>query len=210
MFVLLQVVAALNPIAGEKMQNDLEERIVALQAELERAHHEVSLKAQPSLSTESTCLPASAWMTLHFRLTCTCMQQVHYSEERLENTIEELTRLEMAAHGFSAALSYPVDPPTQSLAGSTTGPQPDRKSQISASTSAPSDDAVRAATAVREAEVASSSGGGVAEQQQLRSVQVMQQPSASGSPRQQQQQQHRPLAPQQQPSETQWNRCVAA
>ena len=34
--------------------------------------------------------------------------QVHLSEERLESTIEELTRLEMAAHGFTAALSYPV------------------------------------------------------------------------------------------------------
>jgi hypothetical protein len=36
-----QVVAALNPIAGEKMQHHLEERIEALQAELEKAHQEV-------------------------------------------------------------------------------------------------------------------------------------------------------------------------
>ena len=34
--------------------------------------------------------------------------QVHISEERLESTIEELTRLEMAAHGFTAALSFSV------------------------------------------------------------------------------------------------------
>ena len=33
--------AALNPIAGEKMQEDLEGRIYALQSELERAHREV-------------------------------------------------------------------------------------------------------------------------------------------------------------------------
>lgn len=33
---------------------------------------------------------------------------MHLSEERLDSTIEELTRLEMAAHGFTAALSYSV------------------------------------------------------------------------------------------------------
>jgi hypothetical protein len=37
----MQVVAALNPIAGEKMQEELEERISALQKELDRAHTEV-------------------------------------------------------------------------------------------------------------------------------------------------------------------------
>lgn len=38
---MLQVVAALNPIAGEKMQDELEERIFALQSELDQAHSEV-------------------------------------------------------------------------------------------------------------------------------------------------------------------------
>ena len=38
---MMQVVAVLNPIAGEKMQEELEERISALQGELERAHSEV-------------------------------------------------------------------------------------------------------------------------------------------------------------------------
>jgi len=38
---------------------------------------------------------------------------VHVSEERLESTIEELTRLEMAAHGFHAALSHKVQQPLQ-------------------------------------------------------------------------------------------------
>ncbi len=33
------------------------------------------------------------------------MTQVHCSEEQLESTIEELTRLEMAAHGFTEVLS---------------------------------------------------------------------------------------------------------
>lgn len=37
----MQVVAVLNPIAGEKMQEELEERISALQKELDRAHTEV-------------------------------------------------------------------------------------------------------------------------------------------------------------------------
>ena len=39
--LMVQVVAVLNPIAGEKMQEELEERISALQSELERAHSEV-------------------------------------------------------------------------------------------------------------------------------------------------------------------------
>jgi hypothetical protein len=46
------------------------------------------------------------------------LQQVHVSEERLESTIEELTRLEMAAHGFHAALSHEVKRP---LAGAHAG-----------------------------------------------------------------------------------------
>lgn len=41
--LMMQVVAALNPIAGERMQEDLEGRIYALQSELERAHREVQL-----------------------------------------------------------------------------------------------------------------------------------------------------------------------
>ncbi|CAK0782545.1 hypothetical protein CVIRNUC_005763 [Coccomyxa viridis] len=77
-----QVVAALNPIAGEKMQEELEQRISALQNELETAHTEV-----------------------------------HMSEERLESTIEELTRLEMAAHGFTAALSHRIEEPSVVHAG---------------------------------------------------------------------------------------------
>ena len=43
--------------------------------------------------------------------------QVHMSEERLESTIEELTRLEMAAHGFTAALSHRIESPSVVHAG---------------------------------------------------------------------------------------------
>ena len=42
---MVQVVAALNPIAGERMQEELEQRIFALQSELERAHSEVRTAA---------------------------------------------------------------------------------------------------------------------------------------------------------------------
>ncbi len=48
--MIAQVVAVLNPIAGEKMQEELEERISALQNELERAHSEVSC---PSFCSKS-------------------------------------------------------------------------------------------------------------------------------------------------------------
>ena len=37
----MQVVAVLNPIAGEKMQVDLEDRIASLQGELDKAHSQV-------------------------------------------------------------------------------------------------------------------------------------------------------------------------
>ena len=37
----IQVVAVLNPIAGEKMQVDLEDRIASLQGELDKAHSQV-------------------------------------------------------------------------------------------------------------------------------------------------------------------------
>ena len=50
----------------------------------------------------------------------TCLMaflQVHMSEERLESTIEELTRLEMAAHGFTAALSHRIEEPSVVHAG---------------------------------------------------------------------------------------------
>lgn len=46
------------------------------------------------------------------------MMQVHCSEEQLESTIEELTRLEMAAHGFTEVLnSTAVDQAPSSAAG---------------------------------------------------------------------------------------------
>ena len=54
---MVQVVAALNPIAGERMQEELEQRISALQRELERAHSEVRTAA---LSARATFLPMSA------------------------------------------------------------------------------------------------------------------------------------------------------
>ena len=46
----VQVVAALNPIAGEKMQEELEQRISALQNELETAHTEVRCSCCCALS----------------------------------------------------------------------------------------------------------------------------------------------------------------
>jgi hypothetical protein len=55
----MQVVAALNPIAGEKMQEDLEGRITALQSELERAHCEVHLCC--GLASTTQC-----WILLYF------------------------------------------------------------------------------------------------------------------------------------------------
>ena len=47
----VQVVAALNPIAGEKMQEELEQRISALQNELETAHTEVMCSCCCALSS---------------------------------------------------------------------------------------------------------------------------------------------------------------
>ena len=101
----------LNPIAGEKMQQELEQRISALQSELERAHSEVRLLPPPSAYTT----PAHACHdACHGADTGVDLSQVHVSEERLESTIEELTRLEMAAHGFHAALSHKVKQPLHS------------------------------------------------------------------------------------------------
>lgn len=54
----MQVVAALNPIAGEKMQEELEERISALQKELDRAHTEV--RSASSLPLQTSHIPAAS------------------------------------------------------------------------------------------------------------------------------------------------------